>query len=1533
MSVNNLNYCKSPPEYTDASGYEQYKQELTIWQLLKACSAEEEGPLIFRTLPSKAKAAVIGLGATAIGSATGLEQILTKLDELYLSDKNQRIFHALDTFEKYRRPANVNMNTFILEFEKLHSKVSDYKCTYPDGVLAYRMLKAANISNEHEQLVRATVETGKWSTKSLKAQLSKVFSDVGIAQPLSAAVKVEPVYHSNVDQGSDPRYDYREKERNSSSATLYDEYGNDELDFLPRENSESFRSSNNDELFDIYYGAPSSDRRSNQWKWKRPDRQTFTRPRGYQKARFVEDPSMRSGLRGSYSSSKTVPNPKDSRGNYTTCRRCRSIYHWVEDCPHLSGEDKSRESKTYYGSSVEEQIYIGLFQSSVPISSDEITCLLGETLGMAVIDSGCPKTVCGQEWFEENLKSSNITDSDLQCLPSKAIFRFGDSDPVHASKKVLLPLNIANKDILLETEVVSSNIPLLLSKDTMKTASAKLNFDKDTITLFGNEQVMVCTSSGHYAIPIKKNSCENEPKEDNEVMQILFTLKEGADVKAVARKLHQQFSHPRVDRLIKFAQKAGVEDESLIEAFKEVDEHCDTCKRYKRKNPRPVVSLPLSSDFNDTIAMDLKIFKNNDIYLMHVIDHLTRFSAGSVIRSKKKEVIVNELFKHWIGVFGCPRRILSDNGGEFANSEFIEMCESLNINFITTAAESPFSNGLVEKHNDIIGEAIQKILDDVDCSIEVAFCWALNAKNSLQNIHGFSSYQLVFGQNPNLPSVFENKLPALEGVTSSKLIASHLNALHKGREEFVKLEASEKMRRAMRSKTRTHSNITYYNGDEVFYKREGEKRWRGPGRVIGQDGSKLLIKIPTGLITAHSCSVILASDSEKSSLNVEETVIEDDINLRNIAQRYEDDEVWFDAQDRLNEDTLNREVQHNELDSDILPEHHDNILTDQLHNQENEIEHQFDQLQNQENEIEDQLDQHIPNETEAVVEDIVSDIQTVADLPKIHQCFQYCTQHSNEWENAKVIGRAGKVNGVNKFWLNIKNLDTEVESALDFKNTVAEWRPLEHQVMLSSLKDDKYADAKEKELANWNRLQVYEEVIDEGQKFISARWVYTEKEIDGERVKKARLVCRGFEEESNVPTDSPTCGKDTLRIGISVISSMEWEINSTDIKAAFLNGKDLERVIFMKPPKEANVPGRLWKLRRCVYGLNDASRYWYFRLREELINLGCKCSNKDPSLFIYHQNSRLHGIMMIHVDDILWAGSEQFVTKVIDQIRATFKISSECRSAFKYVGLEINQTKEGIYLSQKQYASEIEEVKIDNHRKKNLNLPLTDEETSELRAITGKLNWLATETRPDLAFTVSQLGSSRATATVKTLIKANKIVRRVKQHDTYMFFPKMDVDKMKVRCYADASHNKFEDGGSQGGIFIEIVCQDKTSPASWNSKRIKRIVRSALAAETLAMAQAVEAGYLVSAILSDILYEGKQKISVEAITDSYSLYESAHSTKSVEDRKLRVDLGIIRDHITDENLTLNWVPTSSQLSDVLTKEGVDPSALLSHITS
>ena len=109
--------------------------------------------------------------------------------------------------------------------------------------------------------------------------------------------------------------------------------------------------------------------------------------------------------------------------------------------------------------------------------------------------------------------------------------------------------------------------------------------------------------------------------------------------------------------------------------------------------------------------------------------------------------------EHWVEIFGTPNLFLSDNGGEFHNELFKEMGEQLNINIKATAAESPWSNSIVEKQNGVIENMMEKVMSDVGCSLEVALAWCISAKNLLLNSYGYSPNQLVFGYNPNFPSV------------------------------------------------------------------------------------------------------------------------------------------------------------------------------------------------------------------------------------------------------------------------------------------------------------------------------------------------------------------------------------------------------------------------------------------------------------------------------------------------------------------------------------------------------------------------------------------------------------------------------------------------------------------------------------------------------------------------------------------------------------------------------------------------------------
>ena len=203
----------------------------------------------------------------------------------------------------------------------------------------------------------------------------------------------------------------------------------------------------------------------------------------------------------------------------------------------------------------------------------------------------------------------------------------------------------------------------------------------------------------------------------------------------------------------------------------------------------------MARNFNDIVSMDLKVWQ--DKYFLVMIDLATRYCSACVIKSKEANVIIEAIMRYWIALFGAPKKILTDNEGEFNNNEFRSMGENFNIEVMCTAAESPWSNGVCERLNAVLKDNVLKIKEDTKCTIETALAWAVAARNALHNNLGFSPNQLVFSLNPNLPSIGDDRPPALENVTSSQVVADNLMALRKAREEFVRSDANERIKRAL----------------------------------------------------------------------------------------------------------------------------------------------------------------------------------------------------------------------------------------------------------------------------------------------------------------------------------------------------------------------------------------------------------------------------------------------------------------------------------------------------------------------------------------------------------------------------------------------------------------------------------------------------------------------------------------------------------------------------------------------------------------
>ena len=164
------------------------------------------------------------------------------------------------------------------------------------------------------------------------------------------------------------------------------------------------------------------------------------------------------------------------------------------------------------------------------------------------------------------------------------------------------------------------------------------------------------------------------------------------------------------------------------------------------------------------------------------------------------------------------------------------------------------------------------------------------------------------------------------------------------------------------------------------------------------------------------------------------------------------------------------------------------------------------------------------------------------------------------------------------------------------------------------VESSKFHEAKLAELLSWKENHVYNEVEYRNQSTMSVRWILTFNNTESGIISKARLVARGFEEENeNIIKESPTCSRDTLHILTAITAQRPWKLCTIDIKTAFLQGEKIERDIYLVPPKEANTD-KVWKLRKCVYGLSDASLKWYDRVMIFMVKEGLKVSIADPAV-------------------------------------------------------------------------------------------------------------------------------------------------------------------------------------------------------------------------------------------------------------------------------------------------------------------------------
>lgn len=184
-----------------------------------------------------------------------------------------------------------------------------------------------------------------------------------------------------------------------------------------------------------------------------------------------------------------------------------------------------------------------------------------------------------------------------------------------------------------------------------------------------------------------------------------------------------------------------------------------------------------------------------------------------------------------------------------------------------------------------------------------------------------------------------------------------------------------------------------------------------------------------------------------------------------------------------------------------------------------------------------------------------------------------------------------------------------------------------------------------------------------------------------------------------IQRDSPTARKAAIRILITIAAHKQWTIKTTEIKSAFLQGKELSRDVYLRPPIESGVSkGIIWNLRHCLYDLKDGARQFYLSVKEELVKLGCKQSKLDPVVFVL-QTHELNGIICCHVDDFLHAGNEA-LEKIVKHLRQRILAGRVEEKRFKYLEFQINQENDKIILDHTDYVPSLKIFTMDPERAK-----------------------------------------------------------------------------------------------------------------------------------------------------------------------------------------------------------------------------------------
>ncbi|KAI1005464.1 hypothetical protein K3495_g2750 [Podosphaera aphanis] len=457
--------------------------------------------------------------------------------------------------------------------------------------------------------------------------------------------------------------------------------------------------------------------------------------------------------------------------------------------------------------------------------------------------------------------------------------------------------------------------------------------------------------------------------------------------------------------------------------------------------------------------------------------------------------------------------------------------------------------------------------------------------------------------------------------------------------------------------------------------------------------------------------------------------------------------------------------------------------------------------------------------------------------------------------------------------------------------------------------------------------------VPHGRKTVGSRWVFAVKS-NGRY--KARLVGQGFSQVYGInyfDTYSPTLRMDSLRILLAIGAFYDWEIHQIDVKTAYLEG-DLEEEVYMKCP-EGNQGTNFVRVDKALYGLKQSGQAWYKKLDAKLSLLNFNQSISDQCIYIH---PKLQIVIGVYADDLVVCGKVlKQVVKTKQQLSSHIPIK-DLGEIDVIIGWKITRERSTrtLRISQVHYITDkvecfsLQDTKVYKSPLDGYDgiLPGRENESpadeSAYASAVWSLGYASHSTRPDISFTVSQLGKYNSCPVVRHWNSVCRVFRNLRgtadYSVTYCFGPLFSepLQSAKIVMYSDSDYaGDVVTRHSVSGYVVMLG----GGPVCWQSKQQKSVSTSIAEAEYVALSEAAKQAVWVNRLLGE-LHVGDAITNASGsliLSDNQSALSIAGGTNSAKTKHIDVACHFVRECIEEKKIQVKYIPTNMMLADLLTK--------------